>query len=86
MLALPLKQYNVLARTLAKKRITVDSITAQLKASNGFMIVNGIKVKISLARLTNIMSTINNTAINITAVRPQVLERAYKQLKKEQFI
>ena len=93
MLSLPLKQYNSLARALAKKGITSESITNQLKASNGFMIVNGTKLKVSLTRLVQNMDTIQPTLIQriraevkIGKIRPEVLERAYEQLKQEQFI
>ena len=93
MLSLPLKQYNNIAKALAKKGITSEAITSQLKASNGFMVVNGTKLKVSITRLVNAMGTIQptliqriRTEVKIGKIRPEVLERAYEQLKQEQFI
>ena len=93
MLVLPLKKYALVAKALAKRNISTDDITQQLKASNGFMVVSGTKLKVSVNRLVAQMEAIKptliqriRTEVKTGKIRPEVLEKAYELLKQEQFI
>ena len=81
MLALPIKQYNRLAKAFHKKGITAKDLYQQLEASNNFLVVNGTKVKVSRLKLVERLKGLElqrlKGRVDISAVRAQVLEREY---------